>query len=61
MLWDSPPFAKLSVILRDWWCVMPQGGEGREYIKQQKGYMVPHCTKVYWCYISWLFNFWETS
>lgn len=36
---------------------MPQGSKGREYIKQQKGYMLPHCRKVYWCYISWLFNF----
>lgn len=58
---NSSPFAKVFAILGDQGCVMPQGGEGRECIKQQKGYKVPLCTKVYWYYIPWSFDFWKTS
>lgn len=47
MLWEFTSLCQAAFILRDQCYVMPWGGDGTEYIRQQTGYMEPHCTKVY--------------
>lgn len=60
MQWEFASLCQAVCHSKRWVMCDATGKRGqRVYIKQQKGYMLPHCGQVYWRYISWLFNFWE--